>query len=399
MRRKGLLFPALLGVVLLAFMVGNCEFGGGGGGDGGEGGGGQAAGTTYRLVAAFLGINFTNPVTVLQAPGDYNRWFIVELGGVVKVFSGGPIAPEWLNISNNVVSTNERGLTGMAFHPNFPATPYFYLAYNNAAGDTVISRFSTDQTGSTVDANSEYVILTEAQPYINHGQSQIAFGADGYLYIGMGDGGGIDDPGENAQNTQNLHGSILRIDVDGGAPYAIPAGNPFSANADCNSGNGCPEIFAWGFRNLWGMAIDMPSGTIYGPDTGDHTWEEVNIVEVGRNYGWDCYEGTEVYESTGCGAQSNYTEPVHQYPHVGGGDCAIIGGQVYRGTLLPELVGVYFFGDWCTGKIWGLSYQNGAYTSTLLIDSDLAPIGFGRGHDGEIYICHQLGGIYTLESN
>ena len=335
------------------------------------------------LERAFAALSFTQPVGLLQAPGVDDRWYVVEQAGVVRTFKAGDSAATiYADIQSKVTSGGERGLLGMAFHPDFPTTPYVYLSYTatNNGLRSVISRFTV--TSGSLDTASEQVILDLAQPYGNHNGGQIGFGPDGYLYIGFGDGGSQGDPDNHGQNTHTLLGSMLRIDVDAATPYAIPSDNPFASSSGCGNGNGCPEIWAWGFRNPWRWSFDQSNGQLWASDVGQDAREEVSIVEKGNNYGWRCYEGNILYNGDGCGSAGNYTFPVAEYSHTEG--CSITGGYVYRGSVIPALQGAYLYGDFCSGTVWG--YFGSGTSPRVLLSTSHRISSFAQGNDGEMYL-------------
>ncbi|MEM7293685.1 MAG: PQQ-dependent sugar dehydrogenase, partial [Pseudomonadota bacterium] len=231
------------------------------------------------------------------------------------------------------------------------------------------------------------------QPFSNHNGGQINFGADGYLYFGLGDGGSGNDPINAGQRLDTQLGAMLRIDVDSGTPYAIPPDNPF-ANAQCNTG-GCPEIYAWGFRNPWRWSFDSLTGDLWMGDVGQRDWEEINRVERGENYGWRCYEGSSEFNTQGCGSAANYTPPIAEYGHING-HCSVTGGHVYRGSLLPHLNGHYIYGDFCSGQLWSLNTVGPPFFATPLINTSLNPSAFGQSHDGEVYVVNIGGNINQI---
>ena len=352
---------------------------------------------------------FSSPVLLLQAPGDAARWFVVEQGGTVRVFDNQPAVTasrSFVDISARVRAGGEQGLLGMAFHPGFPTDPRVYLSYTNATSGLVsrISEFRSRDGGATLDPASEVILLTVAQPATNHNGGNIAFGPDGFLYIGFGDGGNGGDPFGTIGNGQNLRttlGKLLRIDISGatgGVPYRIPAGNPYVGNALCNGGTGaqnCPEIFAYGLRNPWRWSFDRLSGELWLADVGQGTFEEVNRVTVGGNYGWRCFEGTASFNSS-CGPNAaSSIAPIAQYGR--GVGQSVTGGYVYRGTALPALVGRYVFGDFVTGRIWHIA---GDTQPTLTVsagfDSGLSIAAFGQDIDGELYVVNYSGTLHRL---
>lgn len=347
---------------------------------------------TIATEPAFANLSFTQPVALMQAPGDATRWFAVEKGGVIRVFANDQntsSASVFLDISARVNSSNEGGLLGLAFHPNFPVTPEAYVSYTRSGSPLVsyVSRFLSTDTGQTLNAATEEVILTVDQPATNHNGGDIAFGPDNFLYVGFGDGGGSNDQFANGQNTNTLMGAIVRLDVSGGSPYGIPAGNPFEANPLCNGGSGmdaCPEIFAWGLRNPWRFSFDSVTSKLWAADVGQGSWEEVNVITPGGNYGWNVREGAHCFNPpTGCA--DTFIEPITEYDHSQGR--SITGGFVYRGTAIPELVGWYVFGDFGSGRLFGVPESSGVGTvASVLSDTGLQIVSFGRGNDGEILL-------------
>lgn len=337
---------------------------------------------------------FSAPTKLLQAPGDASRWFVLQKAGLVRVFStANPAAVStWLNLSAQVDANGEGGLLGLAFHPNFPATPEVYVSYTGPGSPMVskISRVILDSTTQPVNV-TEQLLLTIDQPFTNHNGGDIAFGPDGSLYIGIGDGGSGGDPNDYAQNTRRLLGKMLRIDVLGVAfpspGYGIPTDNPFAANPRCGPGSNaqaCPEIYAWGLRNPWRWSFDGPTGALWAGDVGQDAFEEVDVIVRGGNYGWRCREGFADFNTAGCAA-SGFVEPLVQYSHAAG-DTSITGGFVYRGNTLPGLQGRYVFGDFSSGRLWALASDNqGGYLADELADTPYNVSSFGLSVDGELY--------------
>jgi len=369
-----------------------------------------AQAVTLATERAFAGLPaFSSPILLLQAPGDGARWFVVEQGGTVRVFDNQPAVAtsrSFIDISARVRSGGEQGLLGMTFHPGFPADPRVYLSYTNATSGLVsrVSEFRTRDGGATLDPASEVILLTVAQPATNHNGGNIAFGPDGYLYIGFGDGGSGGDPWGTIGNGQNLLttlGKLLRIDIGGstgGTPYRIPAGNPYAGNPLCNSGTGaqnCPEIYAYGLRNPWRWSFDRLSGELWLADVGQGTLEEVNRITVGGNYGWRCFEGTGAFNST-CGPNAaSSIAPIAQYGRSVGQ--SVTGGYVYRGTGMPGLAGRYVFGDFVTGRIWHIARDTQPTLSVSAgFDSGLSIASFGQGIDGELYVVNYSGSLHRL---
>lgn len=337
---------------------------------------------------------------------DSNRLFVSSKDGRIFVFENrrdvGTIET-FLDIRDRVHSrASETGLLGFAFDPDYVnnSYSYFYVHYNTRSSgnlQSVVSRFKvTGGDRDTADPESEKEILRFDQPRSNHNGGKIVFGNDGYLYISFGDGG---RPPSNAQDRTNLFGSILRIDVspnDDPTPYSIPVDNPFvSAGNDVRG-----EIWAYGLRNVWRFSFDRETGGLWAADVGQDSYEEVNIIEKGRNYGWPTMEGFNCYQDANCDSEG-LEPPVAVYENTPGvyrGDCSITGGYVYRGSRLSSLAGSYIFGDYCSGKIWALRYDETGMTdnSELLVDSELNISSFGEDQHGEMYILTPEGNLYTL---
>ncbi len=355
----------------------------------------------YSLENAFPNLNFTSPVD-FQNPNDgSNRVFIVEQSGIIKVVENSAsvsAAKVFLNITDRVEDGGEMGLLGLAFHPDYRNNGYFYVDYTKDNPiETVISRFKVSDTNSdSGDAETELILMKIFQPYSNHNGGQIAFGPDSMLYIALGDGGSRGDPQNRAQNRDSLLGKILRINVDSASlplNYSIPPDNPFVNNTEGFR----EEIFAYGLRNPWRFSFDFSTGKIWCGDVGQGDWEEINIIESGKNYGWRCYEGNHQYNLSECN-DTNYVFPVWEYPHTEGR--SITGGYVYRGTSIPNLFGKYIYADFETRKIWALTYDgiNPAQNEFILT----APGGissFGADKDNELYLCSFDGKIYKLKNN
>jgi uncharacterized repeat protein (TIGR03806 family) len=364
------------------------------------------------VLRVFSALTFSSPILALQAPGDASRWFVVQQGGSVRTFSSAPgtsTSTIFIDTTPRVTSGGELGLLGMAFHPNFPADPRIFLSYTATVSGTRVSRISSFKTadgGATVDPNTELVLLTLNQPEDNHNGGHIAFGPDGFLYIGFGDGGSGGDPHTqngpigNGQSLRTMLGKMLRIDVgsDSAASYTIPPTNPFAANPKCGpatNAQSCPEIYAYGLRNPWRWSFDRQNGELWLGDVGQGNWEEVDIIVKGGNYGWRCREGRHNFGSqTGC-PTSGLIDPVAEYDHSLGN--SITGGYVYRGPQSTSLRGRYVFGDFGTGRIWVLLPDNaGGYTRTDLLDTNLNISSFAEANDGELYVIDYSGGLYRL---
>ncbi len=352
---------------------------------------------SIEVINAFPNLTFSRPLD-LQSPKDgTNRIFVVEQGGAIKVFENNSDVSEsntFLDISGNVASSDELGLLGLAFHPDFDENGYFFVCYTPTNDLSVISRFKTmDGDSNVADPNSELVLLRVPQPYTNHNGGQLAFGPDGYLYIAMGDGGSGGDPDGNAQNLENLLGAILRVDVNNtetGLNYAIPSDNPF-----VEMDNTRPEIYAYGLRNPWRFSFDSQNGNLWTGDVGQGEKEEINLIELGGNYGWNILEGTSCYNAQDCD-DSGTIAPVFEYGH-SDNDKSVTGGYVYRGNLIPELNGYYIYGDFISGRIWALDNVSGStVANNLLFETGLNISSFGTDQDNEIYICSFDGKIYKL---
>ena len=381
----------------------------------GGSGGGTAQADAPPAVAlgvqrVFPNLSFGSPVAMLQAPHDDSRWFVVEQAGQVRVFDNVPtvtVKDTFVDIDgmNRVTSGGESGLLGMAFHPDFPTDRRVFLSYTATSGNLVsrISSFITTDGGQTLDPTSEKILLTLNQPEANHNGGNIAFGPDGLLYIGFGDGGGGNDQHGSIGNGQLLTtmlGKILRIDVgaEAATTYTIPSTNPFATNPKCGPGTNsqsCPEIYAYGFRNPWRWSFDRHSGKLWVADVGQNALEEVDRVTLGGNYGWRCFEGTN-NTGLGCGSPSNPLPPVAQYGRSVGRSTT--GGYVYRGTAIAPLVGRYVFGDFVTGMIFNIA-ENTQPTLTLTggFASGLGISSFGEDNDGELYLVDYTGGgLYRI---
>lgn len=350
----------------------------------------NSAQAQFQLEEAFPSLSFSLPVDLQHAGDGSGRLFVVEQEGIIQVFENrADVAASevFLDITDRVQCCGEKGLLGLAFHPDFEQNGVFFVDYT--APDplrTVIARYRLDPADpSRADPGSEEILLEVEQPYGNHNAGQIAFGPDGMLYVTLGDGGSGGDPDENGQDRTTLLGSILRIDVDNvpeGERYGIPADNPFAGNTSGFR----EEIYAYGLRNPWRIAFDAESGRLWTGDVGQNAWEEVDVIEAGGNYGWNVREGEHCFEPrTGCD-ESGLTEPVWEYDHDAGQ--SITGGYVYRGSRLPELAGRYIYGDYLSGRIWALAYDaaSGSVENEELLKSRLRLSSFGADQEGELYL-------------
>ncbi len=317
-------------------------------------------------------------------PDHLGRLWIVEKPGHIHLFqNGGLVSEPFINIEDRVNDiSNEMGLLGLALHPNFSQNGFFYVNYTGDGGDTFISRFTANN--DSADPNSEVILLKISQPFPNHNGGGLDFGPDGYLYAGLGDGGAAGDPFGNGQSLDTLLGKILRIDVDSAQPYAVPADNPFG-----------DEIWAYGLRNPWRISFDPVTGNLFMGDVGQGEWEEIDIIPAGsaggQNFGWDYREGAHEYDGTG---PDGMIDPIAEYSHSEGG-CSITGGYVYRGAM-TEWYGIYLYGDYCTGIVWGLINVNGEWQEQFLFDTDINITSFGQDGSGEVYILDDGGEVYQL---
>lgn len=350
-----------------------------------------------QLVDAFPELpGLANMVGLVQIPGDDSRWFAILKEGRVMMFDNSPGADsvtEVLDISDQVRDSGEMGFHSIAFHPNFASNQQLYLSYNESTTrDSIISRVTFDGV-NPVDTATETTLLRLSQPASNHNGGQIAFGPDGMLYIGFGDGGGSGDTFGNGQNLQSWHGSLLRIDVDSGSPYSVPADNPFVGNPDA-----LPEIYAYGLRNPWRFSFDQQTGELWVADVGQNRYEEINLVSKGDNLGWPIMEATSCYNSSSCD-QTGLTLPVAEYAH-GDGDCSVSGGFVYRGESQSVLAGSYLYSDFCSGRLRSTRRSGESYITQLLTPTNINTAGFGQGLDGEVYYLGWGGSgrIYRIEA-
>ncbi|OMP29803.1 PQQ-dependent sugar dehydrogenase [Mangrovimonas sp. DI 80] len=350
---------------------------------------------------------FVDPVNIKHA-GD-ERLFVAEQAGTIQIISseGTLNTAPFLDITSIVYDgASEQGLLGLAFHPNYETNGYFYVNYINNSQNTVISRFERTDT-NTANPNSELILLTITQPYNNHNGGDLAFGPDGYLYIGTGDGGSSGDPQNRAQNLTSLLGKLLRIDVDNpsvGNNYGIPSDNPFVSNP-----NALDEIWAYGLRNPWKFSFDRDTNDLWIADVGQNLYEEINMVTPstsanGLNYGWRCYEGNTAYNSTNCPDDSTLTFPVDVYSHSGNGGptkCSITGGYRYRGSEQAGFNGLYFFADFCSNEIGTLQANGSDWTMTFTppyLNNEWSC--FGEDVSGELYIAGLTSGtIYKITGN
>lgn len=347
------------------------------------------------LRATEIASGLTSPLYLTAPPGD-DRLFVVEQEGRIRVIRDNTLLDEpFLDISNAVNFVGEGGLLGLAFDPEYQTTGHFWINYTDRDDHaTVIERYTVSADPDRAEQTSAQLVLRVDQPTTSHNGGQLAFGPDGMLYIGMGDGGEYDDPDGHAQNASTLLGGLLRIDVRSAQPYAIPEDNPFHSSV-----HGRPEVWAIGLRNPWRFSFDAVEGSLFVTDVGQHLWEEINAVPAGApalNYGWSIVEGRHCYSVVACDTEG-LTQPVLEYPHTVG--CSIIGGYVYRGEALAGLEGHYFYGDYCEGWVRSLRVENGVATDHR--EWNLGHIGhilsFGQDASGELYVVSTTGSAYRIE--
>ena len=359
---------------------------------------GDAVSGTPTLAARLIASGFRDPLDLQSAPGDRERLYVVEQGGRIQIILNGQVQQTpFLDIADRIRTGGERGLLGLAFHPDFSSNRRFYVNYTNRSGDTHLAEFqavSADQA----DTATERVLLVVPQPFSNHNGGAVAFGNDGFLYVALGDGGSGGDPLGAGQDLDTFLGKILRIDVDSGAPYAVPSDNPL-----LSTGGALPEIWAYGLRNPFRMSFDRATGDLYIGDVGQSRLEEIDVGFAsrggGENYGWNITEGTLCFNpGSGCDI-SGITMPVLEYGH--GEGCSVTGGVVYAGCRMPDLVGTYFYGDFCSAFVRSFRLVSGAVTEPRDWTAGLEGIGaissFGTDAEGEIYVVDYDGEVYRLE--
>lgn len=348
-----------------------------------------------------IATGFTRPLLVTHAGDGSDRLFVVEQGGSIYVIEDGArLATPFLNVSPLIspeaygFGYSERGLLGMAFHPNYAENGIFFINYTDLNGTTVLARYTVSADDPNIaDPSSAGILLTQEQPFPNHNGGHLAFGPDGYLYVGLGDGGSAGDPLNAGQDLDTWLGKILRLDVDGAAGYDVPADNPFV------DGGGLPEIWSFGLRNPWRFTFDRATGDLYIGDVGQNQWEEINFQDAdstgGENYGWRVYEGLHPY--SGERVPAEMTLPIAEYAHSQGN--SVTAGYVYRGEALPDLQGAFLYGDFGSGRIWaawrdaGLNWQSAVFIdqSGYMISS------FGEDEAGELYLVNYGGSIVRFE--
>jgi glucose/arabinose dehydrogenase len=355
---------------------------------------------TPNLTLTRVASGLNQPVDLQVPPGDRARLFVLEQAGRIRIVRGGAVVgTPFLDIMSRVGSGGERGLLGLAFHPQYPQNGRFFVNYTDRGGDTHISEFRASGNADVADAGSERELLFVEQPFANHNGGGLAFGPDGMLYVALGDGGSGGDPFGNGQSLRTPLGKVLRIDVDRGGPYAVPPDNPFANRADAFR-----EIWAYGLRNPWRITFDRATGDLYIGDVGQNQVEEIDVGVAsrrgGENYGWNITEGSQCFRpASGCNT-AGLTPPVTEYRHNAG--CSITGGYAYRGCRMPGYAGTYFYGDFCTGLVRSFRFQNGRATderdwTNALGSGRLSVSSFGIDAEGEVYLVHYGGEIYRID--
>lgn len=354
----------------------------------------------YEIVEAYENLSFEQPLYFTSATSDSNSVFVVERTGKIYIFENTPAVSEkeiLIDLSDRIsLDGSEMGLLGLAFHPEFKENGYFYVNYTNSLG-TILSRFEANPLTYETNPDSEMILMEFPQPYPNHNGGHIAFGPDGYLYIGTGDGGGSGDPQDNAQSLAEIYGKLLRIDVDtqtNGLPYGIPGENPFAGNEEGYR----EEIFAYGLRNPWKFSFDTERERLWLADVGQNRIEEINVVEAGKNYGWRLMEGTMEYAPEEAMEDIALEEPIWEYDHSEGQ--SITGGYVYYGEDTSNLKSSYIYGDFVSGKLWALwMTEEKSVKNVEIADTDLMISSFGLDEKGELIIVDFNGKLYRLQES
>ena len=343
-----------------------------------------------------LATNLAGGDAVANAGDGSGRLFVLIQSGTIRIYQNGAVLDTpFLDITDRVGSSGlEQGLLGIAFHPDYKQNGFFYVNYTDKNGDTVIARYQVTADPNRADPASEKALIRVDQPFANHNGGSVVFGPDGYLYLGLGDGGSGGDPFGNGQSLNTLLGKVLRIDVNSGDPYGIPPDNPFA------KGGGKPEIWAYGLRNPWRFSFDAQTHDLYLADVGQGTYEEIDYLPAGSpggaNFGWNYREGAHDFKGP-VPAGVSVIDPVFEYTHAEGG-CSVTGGEVYRGSRLPQWQGVYLFGDYCSGKIWGLlRHPDGTWEGKLLFQTDYSIASFGVDEQNELYVIDLGGRLARLE--
>jgi len=351
---------------------------------------------TFSLKSVVKG--FTRPLYLTHANDQTERLFIIEQVGKIWIVQNGITEPTpFMDITDIVGSqANEQGLLSVAFHPNYVDNGRLFINYTDKNGDTIIARYHVTDDPNLVDIASAEILLTIPQPYGNHNGGHILFGPDGYLYVGMGDGGAANDPHDNGQNLSTLLGKLLRLDVDNAQPYGVPSDNPFVSVEDAR-----PEIWSYGWRNPWRIAFDTFTGDMYIADVGQNQYEELHVELAGtlggQNYGWRLMEGNHCFNPKSCDPETlEVILPLTEYSHAEG--CSITGGYVYRGEQFPNWDGIYLYGDYCTGTVWGVRQEpDGTWSMATLFDSGKTISSFGVDESGELYLLdHRNGEVFQI---
>jgi glucose/arabinose dehydrogenase len=355
-----------------------------------------------HLESTFGGVAFTRPTAIVKHPTQ-NAFYVVEKRGAIWLAPANATGASDISLvadlrSRTNDSADESGMLGLDFHPDFAQNGEIFISYTGASSQSPVnlvsrvSRFRSTDGGQTIDPGSEEILLSVQQPFENHNGGDIHFGPDGFLYIGYGDGGAAGDPGNRSQNLDTLLGKMLRIDVDNGDPYGIPSDNPFA------SGGGRPEIFAWGLRNPWRFSFDRANGTLFAADVGQDAFEEIDIVENGRNYGWRVREGEHCFNPSFNCSTSGLTDPIAEYGHADG--ISVTGGFVYRGSDIPSLQGQYVFTDFASGRFWALSGSGSSVTRREIGELGRNIVAFAEDGDGELLVADFFSGqILRIEEN
>jgi glucose/arabinose dehydrogenase len=354
--------------------------------------------TTPKVQLALMATGLPNPTGIISTNQvSDRRLFVLDQTGIVRIVSpDGSILPTpFLDISAQVMFGGEMGLLGLAFSPNYPQDGYFFINYIDKAQNTIIARYRVSADKDKADPTTGQVLLTLKQPYENHNGGNLAFGPDGYLYIGLGDGGSGSDPENRAQNLSVLFGKILRLDVSQ-VPYKVPPTNPF-----INQAGSAPEVWDYGLRNPWRFSFDRKTHDLYIADVGQGSLEELNVEMAGgkggNNYGWHCFEGSSSLIPLGCQSKDKYVFPVLEYAHTEG-RCSITGGYVYRGQRYTDLVGKYFYTDYCGGQLYLADRQAGAWQSSLATQTPYKISVFGEDNQGELYLAdYSTGSLYRIQ--
>lgn len=353
----------------------------------------QSPSVSYSL--ELLADGFQKPIYITHAGDSTGRLFVVEQSGIIRIVTGGHVLDKpFLDLSDKITRrSSEQGLLGLAFDPDYSNNGQFFVHYSDNNGDTVVMRLFVSSDANRANHQSGSKVLEQSQPYRNHNGGQIAFGPDGHLYVGLGDGGLAGDPHKNGQNLATWLGSILRVSIESPVGYTVPSDNPFVENKDALS-----EIWAYGLRNPWRFSFDRITGDLYIADVGQNDWEEINFQPAdslgGENYGWSNMEGNHCYR-LGC-ESGIFSAPIAEYRH-SNGTCSVTGGYVYRGEALLHMRGSYVYGDFCSGTIWTISRtMSGDWDEALIIESELQISSFGEDEFGEVYVVDYAGGIYKI---